>query len=635
MYFKVTEFNGIAPVVSARLLAEGVAQIAENVVLNSGRAVPLRTNEQVTSGFNTTGASNTNLFNAARTSIWRYTPESIDYWLEWDEEVDVVNGPLPKDTHDRIYFTGEDVPRVGSETQMISGNAPASYPALTYRLGVPRLTHHSSVIGELDSGFFGINGAVSPNTDDRPVAGVIPSNLDTETPNSVSYVFTYVTGFGEEGPPSAASNVISVTDNATNDDDPPVTVNQVISIPVPQIPTVDAPDVYTSGHKWRLYRSNTGSQTTAFQYVAQGTGFGNAGGTVVVTDALDSDQLGEVIPSTYWIAPPDDDSSTYPEGPMLGLTAMPNGVFAGFAGKRLCFSESYLPHAWPVSYRITTEDRIVAIAMAGNVLLVATEGNPYIVGGTDPSAMTAVRLEAAHACVNKRSMVDMGDYAMYAGADGLIAVAGNEVRNATEQLIDPKDWLSTYNPTTIQGFLHEGTYVGFHSTGTNSRAGFIFDPRMGKNAFTTLTLTSTTDPRGGYYDPQDGQLYLIDSTATNRKIQEFQGSDTLSTLKWKSKKFVTTKPTSMAWVSVTAEGYPFTVSVYAEGTLIYKGTVTESGGTKTLAVTTPGSIGDSTIYESVMRLPSNIAKEWEVEIESQFNINELCLAESIDEIRET
>ena len=88
MYFKVTEFNGIAPVVSARLLADGVAQIAENVVLNSGRAVPLRTNSQVTTGFS---SGVTALSNAARTSIWRYTPESTDYWLQWNENVDVVD----------------------------------------------------------------------------------------------------------------------------------------------------------------------------------------------------------------------------------------------------------------------------------------------------------------------------------------------------------------------------------------------------------------------------------------------------------------------------------------------------------------------------------------------------------------
>ena len=595
MYFKVTEFNGIAPVVSARLLADGVAQTAENVVLNSGRAVPLRTNSQVTTGFS---SGVTALSNAARTSIWRYTPESTDYWLQFDEDADVVYGPLPKDSYDRVYWTGQTYPRVGSEASMISG---ATYPQASFKLGVPALTIPND---------FALTKAAN--------------NLDTETPNSVCYVFTYVTGFGEEGPPSAATAIIDVTDTQTDG-----STNQIITLS--NLPSAPSPNYNNAtSHKMRIYRSNTGSNTTAFQFVKESTAFGGD-----TTDTLDGDQLGEVIPSTYWIGPPDNDSNTYPEGQMKGLTAMPNGLFAGFAGRRLCFSEPYLPHAWPVSYRITTEDNIVAISMAGNTLLVATEGNPYIVGGVDPSSMQAVRLEAAHACVNKRSMVDMGDYAMYAGADGLIAVAGNEVQLVTEQLIDPKDWLSTYNPTTIQGFLHEGTYVGFHSLGTSSRGGFIFDPRRGKNAFTTLTTTTTTEPNGGYYDPQDGQLYLIDDTATNRKIQKFQGSNTLSTLKWKSKKFVTPKPVSMAWVSVTAEGYPFTVSVYAEGTLIYAGTVTESSGTKTLAVTTPGSISNSTIYETVMRLPSNVAKEWEVEIESQFNINELCLAESIDEIRGT
>ena len=595
MYFKVTEFNGIAPVVSSRLLADGVAQTAENVVLNSGRAVPLRTNSQVTTGFS---SSVTALSNDTRTSIWRYTPESTDYWLQWNEDVDVVYGPLPKDAYDRVYFTGQDYPRVGSEASMISG---ATYPAASYKLGVPVLAI---------PGNFALSRAAN--------------NLATETPNTVCYVFTYVTGFGEEGPPSVATDTIDVTDTQTDG-----STNQTVTLS--NLPAAPSPNTnFATGHKMRIYRSNTGSNTTAFQFVGESTNFGGN-----FTDSLDGDELGEVIPSTYWIGPPDDDNTTYPEGQMKGLVAMPNGIFAGFAGRRLCFSEPYLPHAWPVSYRITTEDNIVALSMAGNTLLVATEGNPYVVGGVDPSSMQAVRLEAAQACVSKKSMVDMGDYAMYASPDGLVAVAGNQVELVTEQLIDPKDWLSTYNPTTIQGFLHEGTYVGFHSVGTNDRAGFMFDPRRGKNAFTTLTVTSTTDPRGGYYDPQDGQLYLIDTTATNRKIQKFQGSNTLSTLKWKSKKFVTPSPTSMAWVSVTAEGYPFTVSVYAEGTLIYAGTVTESSGTKTLAVSTPSGIDNSTIYESVMRLPSNVAKEWEVQIESQFNINELCLAESIDEIRGT
>ena len=594
-YFKVEQFNGIAPVVAPRLLNDGVGQIAENVTLNSGRLTPLRTTSQVTSGFSS-GVSA--LSNATRTSIWRYTPESTDYWLQWNEDVDAVDGPLPKDSYDRIYFTGQDYPRVGSEASMISG---ATYPAVSYRLGVK-----------------------APSLPGNISLATAANNLDTETPNTVCYVFTYVTGFGEEGPPSAATATIDVTDTQTDG-----STNQTVTISnLPAAISYSSGGVFTTGHKLRIYRSNTGSNTTAFQFVGESTSFGGN-----FTDSLDGDELGEVIPTTYWIGPPDDDSTTYPEGPMKGLTAMPNGMFAGFAGRRLCFSEPYLPHAWPVSYRITTEDRIVGIAMAGNALLVTTEGNPYVVFGADPSSMQAVRLEAAYACTNKRSIVDMGDYAMYASPDGLVAVAANEVELVTESLIDPYDWVNNYAPTTIQGFLHEGTYVGFYSTGTSDRAGFMFDPRRGKNAFTTLTASSTEDPRGGYYDPQDGQLYLIDTTATNRKIQKFQGSNTLATMKWKSKKFVTPNPTSMAWVSVTAEAYPFTVSVWADGTLIYVGTVTESSGTKTLAVSTPGSISNSTIYETVMRLPSNVAKEWEVQVESTKNINELCLAESIDEIR--
>ena len=594
-YFKVEQFNGIAPVVAPRLLNDGVGQIAENVTLNSGRLTPLRTTSQVTSGFSS-GVSA--LSNDTRTSIWRYTPESTDYWLQWNEDVDAVDGPLPKDSYDRIYFTGQDYPRVGSEASLISG---ATYPAASYRLGVK-----------------------APSLPGNISLARAANNLATETPNTVCYVFTYVTGFGEEGPPSAATDTIDVTDTQTDG-----STNQTVTIAnLPAAISYSSGGVYATGHKLRIYRSNTGSNTTAFQFVGESTNFGGS-----FVDSLDGDELGEVIPTTYWIGPPDDDSSTYPEGPMKGLTAMPNGMFAGFAGRRLCFSEPYLPHAWPVSYRITTEDRIVGIAMAGNALLVTTEGNPYVVFGADPSSMQAVRLEAAYACTNKRSIVDMGDYAMYASPDGLVAVAANEVELVTESLIDPHDWVNNYAPTTIQGFLHEGTYVGFYSTGTSDRAGFMFDPRRGKNAFTTLTVSSTEDPRGGYYDPQDGQLYLIDTTSTNRKIQKFQGNTTLSTMKWKSKKFVTPNPTSMAWVSVTAEAYPFTVSVWADGTLIYVGTVTESSGTKTLAVSTPGSISNSTIYETVMRLPSNVAKEWEVQVESTKNINELCIAESIDEIR--
>ena len=220
-YFKVNQFNGIAPVVAPRLLADGVGQIAENVQLNSGRLQPLRDTSQVTTGFS---SGVTALSNDTRTSIWRYTPESTDYWLQWNEDVDAVDGPLPKDSYDRVYFTGQDYPRVGSEASMISG---ATYPAVSYRLGVKAPTLPAALTS---SSGFTLGG----------------NNLDTETPNTVAYVFTYVTGFGEEGPPSLATATKEVTDSQSDSS------NQTVTFTLPAAISYSSGGVFSTGHKLRI-----------------------------------------------------------------------------------------------------------------------------------------------------------------------------------------------------------------------------------------------------------------------------------------------------------------------------------------------------------------------------------------------
>ena len=137
---------------------------------------------------------------------------------------------------------------------------------------------------------------------------------------------------------------------------------------------------------------------------------------------------------------------------MLGLTAMANGIFAGFSGKRICFSEPFLPHAWPVAYRITLEEEIVSIAMAGQVLFIATKGTPYIAAGTDPQSMSVIRMEAAQACLNKESLVDMGDLAIYASPDGLVGASGSEITVLTAGLITPKQWQAQFYPLQLRVF---------------------------------------------------------------------------------------------------------------------------------------------------------------------------------------
>ena len=172
-YFKRDRFSGIAPGVSPRLLAEQFAQTAQNLDFESGRLNPV-----------TADSDTFTLANSIRRSIFFYRDTN---WLQWDDDdVFAVEGPIPADTLDRLYWTGEDYPRIGTAT-IIAGS---SYPQASYRLGVPA-------------------PANAPGTTKTGTAD------DTQTPDDVSYVYTFVTAFGEEGPPSPASTAFERTDTET------------------------------------------------------------------------------------------------------------------------------------------------------------------------------------------------------------------------------------------------------------------------------------------------------------------------------------------------------------------------------------------------------------------------------------
>ena len=425
-----------------------------------------------------------------------------------------------------------------------------------------------------------------------------------------------MSAYGEEGPPSDASTIITTDDNQ--------------SVAISGLETSagsGAGRTNTNLSKKRIYRSNAGSQTSAFQFVAE-VNLADA----TYTDTSKNSELAEVIPSTTWIGPPNEDTSLYPDGPMKGLCAMPGGIFAGFTGKRICFSHPYMPHAWPIDYRITIEEEIVGIQVGQRGLIVGTKSTPYLVVGVDPRAMQAIRLETGQQCLNKLSMVDMGPFIYYAGPDGLVAVQGSNVQVVTEALITPEQWQANYYPSTIKGYLWEGKYVGFYSTGSGY-GGFVFDPRGETAAFTTLDVSS--EVRGAFTDPDDNQLYII----VGSKIKKFQGGSTDQTYNWKSKEFTTTKPLSMGFAKVDAEAFPVTVKIYADGTLYYTGTITLSGtqhsvsGTYVNAAGGSVSISSTNIPEPVLRLPPRVANTYSVEVESTKTVNEICIGESIDELR--
>jgi len=430
-YFK--SFTGEVPKLSNRLLQPGQAQKASNFYISSGEIKPLT--ESVT--------DNTPSKTGTKNSIYLFADQ---YWFHWLEFVDAAKGVIAGDVTERTYFTGANEPRVTDNSIAIQGGT--EYPESSYALGVP--APDAAPI---------VNASGTLTGDEQ--------SIDTR-----SYVYTYVSVWGEEGPPSPPSALVDIGGGQTG---------LITSM-------AGAPSGSYNIQTKRIYRTNTGNQVNGFQYVTE-----IPVATASHDDGIADTALGESLPSTLWDPP---------SSGMIGLTFMPNGIGCGFAGNELMFSVPFITHAWPTSYRLTTDYLIVAIAATGSSLVVATEGMPYLVTGTDPQSMSMIKMESMQACVSKRSMVDMGSYAIYASPDGLVSIGDNGVRLVTDQIIDKRQW-DEFEPSTIHAHYFDGKYIAFYDDG-DTKAGFVFDPKRPENGFIYLDFHATA----GHSDLLRDKLYL-------------------------------------------------------------------------------------------------------------------------------
>lgn len=544
--FKLQTFGGKAPKISDRLLPEDMATVATNTRLDSGRLDPWKANASasISPSLGTISGSTKTLF--------KYS-DSI--WIASNEDLNIARSPIAEDPHERLYVSGiggaSGYPRM--TTAAIVGNNTF------YRLGIPVPASFDSVT---------VTGTTS-------VSG-------TETPQARSYIFTYVSAYGEEGAPNTA--LISQVVNVFSD--------QSVTVNFPANPTGN----FNLAFK-RLYRTDTDG---IFRFVAT---IPLASDTF--NDTVAEANLGEEIPTSSFVGPPDDNSAEHPDGPLQGLISLPNGFLAGFAGQTVLFSEAFQPHAFPTAFRLTMRSDVVAIAPLTSGVLVLTKEKPAVIQGIDPEAMTMMEIDSTLSCVAKRSVVDMGSYVMYASPDGLVAATDNSLQLATENILTRDQWQDLV-PSTIVGFQWEGHYIGFYSDGTESK-GFIFDPRGGKNSYVKLDFHATA----GFNDLEEDELYLV----VGGSVVKFaaHASSKLS-YTWKSKSFYLSRPINPAVAKLNCDSYSPnpTFKLFADGTLKHTQTVTDS---------------------NTFRLPSGYkANEFEVEISGSVPVNEVCVYESSEEI---
>lgn len=478
---RIDSFDGEIPRQSDTTLPEKAASRADNVRLYSGELQAFR-------GSKFTYAPET----ASIRTIYllRNTALEEEVWLTWNSDVDVVRGALADISEFRIYWTGDGTPKKSNWSLASNALLTGDFPREHLEMGVPAPT-------------------AAPT-----VAATTGSSVAAETR---FYVYTFVSEFGsveEESAPSPVSAAVNITASQ--------------SVDLSDIE--DAPSGDYNITKVRIYRTLPGDQTVGvYAFVKEITI-----GTATTNDDVLPDSLGEALDTIGWVPPPDN---------LQGLTAMANGMMAGFVGNAVYFSQPYFHHAWPVSYIQTIPDEIVGLGSYGNTLVVMTRGTPWLMTGVDPAAISVDRLTIPEPCVSKRSIASDNSGVMYVSPNGIVSIGAGTRGLITNGLFRRKEW-QEYAPDTMVGGVYDGRYfLTFESLRRGNRTMVL--SKDDKPALSFLDIRA----RAFHTDIEVGELYYL-APLSNDVFQ--LDSDPLSPLiyEWKSKRFFLGQGVSWSAVQV-------------------------------------------------------------------------------------
>lgn len=611
---RIRSFGGIAPRINPRYLSDSGAQVSENVdMTRAGALTPIREAEQL---FQLPSAPNNDFYRTLHKYRGETSTDPEEWWLASTDDISFCDSQIIGDEYGLIYFTKDTDAALTTTTPFFaySSNQPGGSVLPTSGTSV-------DIYGLSTSGTPYISLGVPGPQDAPTVNQPLEPDFDTTglTQEFRTYVYTYVykkAGREMESQPSPPSEAVGIwlTDDENNKTVditfreaspsgeplglPPYDADYGVDFPI----GMNINDLYI-----RVYRSVGGV------YLIVNTGLDIPYSSDIFVDGVVAQDLGEELPSLTWTPPPHN---------LQGLTNLPNGIMAGYVGNTIYFCEPYIPHAWPINYAVTLEHNVVALAALDTTLVALTIERPYFVQGSSPEFMTVVAAGLEQGCSAPRSAVVLNGEVFYVSPDGLIAISPRGGRIVTEQLFSHRQWLEysqvdNGDGTSVVAASYDLKYF-FFSYPQGSHASFIYDIPTG--SFTTKNTAASAV----FTDLQKDRLYMLGyphsqsgsgspNPSERRKMYYFGGTGTaIRPATWTSKIFSFPSEVSFSCIQVEAENYPLTLSVFTDQGTLYTD----------LEVTS----------RNLIRLPSVLARDWWVSVNTEHEVFNIALAQSGEEL---
>ena len=260
-----------------------------------------------------------------------------------------------------------------------------------------------------------------------------------------SYVYTWVSFYGEEGAPSPPVVVSGIQDGSWNLSD-----LQVVPEVDRGLASTDPEHARRYLTKTRIYRTITSASGVATFFLVTELPIN----TLTYNDKLTDDEVSSnaQLESFAWTPPPPD---------LKGMVVMWNGIVAGWRENELWFCEPYRPHAWPAAFVQTLEYPIVGLGVVGQTLVACTAGNPVTVNGSMPEALTTAKIANFEPCTSRSSILSSPNGVVFVSPNGLIVCGQGGAVNITKSLVTRDKWKFYAGEARLRAAWFGAAYYAF------------------------------------------------------------------------------------------------------------------------------------------------------------------------------